>query len=62
MYYEVKQTKKNLHKYFHPSSSNQLTYFPLQCRESKKFNNKIKELKKKQGFVTILVTVLLNAC
>ena len=36
--YKVKQIKKNLQKYYHPSSSHHLTYEQVQCRESNKVN------------------------
>ena len=36
MYNKVKQTKKNLQEYFHPSSLNHLKYAHVQCQEAKK--------------------------
>ena len=36
LFYKVKQTQKNLQKYFHPSSLNHLIYAHVHCREPEK--------------------------
>ena len=52
--YKVNQTKTNLQKYFHPSSSNHLIYAHVQCRDIKKF----KEDGRAEGTTPLGVTVL----
>ena len=54
MYYKIKQTKTNLHKYFHPSSLNQpilsILYSLHAMPKAKKVQQKFPNLRRQQGF------------
>ena len=55
MNYKIKIKNKNIHKYFHPSSLNQLIYAHNQCWELKKGQQKVPILRRRQGFAHLEV-------
>ena len=61
MYYKVKQTKKNIQKYVHPSSVNHLSCKHLHCREPKR-SAKCSNFKEDDSALSGVITPFLFFC
>ena len=59
LYCKVKQTKKNVHKYYHPFSSHHL-YAQVHFRESKKVNRRSTIKKDEVALAALLFYLLIS--